>query len=163
LRQVLDLTQRYGIIHLAGTFPAQSVHAGDIMTHPQQQYTEMIKHAQDAMLAALQTWTRTFQLALKELPPTAPVNREHLVDQGFDAVGELVNAQLNAQRQIAKQLTAIGTPVTAPMNREHLVDQGFDAVAKLVNAQLNAQRQIAKTVQASAEQMSEALRGGSVL
>ena len=91
------------------------------MTNPQQQYIEMIKQAQDAMLAALETWTRSFRQALDEVPGTAPVNREHLIDQGYDFVGKLVNAQLDAQRQIAK------------------------------------------AVQASAEQMSEALRGGSVL
>ena len=91
------------------------------MTNPQQQYTEMIKQAQDTMLTALETWTRAFQHALDELPATTPTNREHLIDQGFDFVGKLVNAQLDAQRQIAK------------------------------------------AVQASAEQMSEALRGGSVL
>ncbi len=133
------------------------------MTNPQQQYTETIKHAQDAMLAALQTWTRTFQQALHELPATTPANREHLIDQGFNLVGELAKAQLTAQRQIAKQLTASGAPATASVNREHLIDQGFDAVGKLVDAQLKAQRQLAKTVQASAEQMTEALRGGSVL
>jgi hypothetical protein len=91
------------------------------MTNPQQQYTEMIKQAQDAMLAALQTWTRTFQQALDDLPGAAPVNRERVIDQGFDFVGKLVNAQLDAQRQLAK------------------------------------------AVQTSAEQMTEALRGGSVL
>jgi Trp operon repressor len=133
------------------------------MTTPQQQYTETIKNAQDAMLAALRTWTRTFQQALGELPATTAANREHLIDQGFNFVTELANAQLNAQRQIAKQLTASGTPATTAANREHLIDQGFDAVGKLVNTQLHAQRQLAKTVQASAEQMTEALRGGSVL
>jgi hypothetical protein len=82
------------------------------MTNPQkQQYTETIKQAQDAMLAALETWTRTFQQALDELSAAAPV-REQLIDQGFGFIGKLVNAQLNAQRQLAKQLAASGTAVT---------------------------------------------------
>ena len=82
------------------------------MTNPQkQQYTETIKQAQDAMLAALETWTRTFEQALDELSAAAPV-REQLIDQGFVFIGRLVNAQLNAQRQLAKQLAASGTAVS---------------------------------------------------
>lgn len=81
------------------------------MTNPEeQQYTEIVKQAQDAMLAAFETWTRTFQQALDELSTTAP-DREHLIDQGFNFVGKLVNAQLNAQRNFTKQLTASGTTV----------------------------------------------------
>lgn len=102
------------------------------MTNPQeQQYTETIKQAQDAMLAALETWTRTFQRALDELSAVTPV-RENLIDQGFDFIGRLANAQLDAQRQFAKQLAATGTAVT-------------------------------ETVRASAAEITEALRGGSVL
>ena len=78
------------------------------MANPQEQpYTEMVKQAQDAMLTAFETWTRTFQQALS----TAAPDREHLIDQRFDFVGKLVNAQLNAQRQFTKQVTASGTAV----------------------------------------------------
>ena len=77
------------------------------MANPQEQpYTEMVKQAQDALLTLLDTWTRTFQQALSA---AAPVNPEHLIDQTFDSAGKLVNAQLNAQRQFTKQLTASGT------------------------------------------------------
>ena len=107
------------------------------MANPQeqpqeQQYTEMIKQAQDTLLAMLGTWTRTFQQALGGLSATAPANSEHLIDQTFDFAGRLMNAQLNAQRQFAKQAAASGTAV-------------------------------AETVQAGAAQVTEALRGGSVL
>ena len=54
------------------------------MANPQQQqYTEIVKQAQDAMLTAFETWTQTFQQALDELSTTAP-DREHLIDQGFE-------------------------------------------------------------------------------
>ena len=106
------------------------------MTNPkEQQYTEVVKQAQDAMLAAFETWTRTFQQALDEVSTAAP-DREHLIDQGFNFVGKLVNAQLNAQRNFTKQLTASGTA---------------------------AGTAAAKTVQAGAAYMTEALRKGSVL
>jgi len=82
------------------------------MTNPQkQQYTETIKQAQVAILTALETWTRTFQHALDELSAAAPL-REQLIDQEFNFFGKLVNAQLNAQRELAKQLAASGTAIT---------------------------------------------------
>ena len=103
------------------------------MANPEEQpYTEIVKQAQDAMLTLLDTWTRTFQQALSGLSAAAPVNPEHLIDQTFDFADRLVNAQLNAQRQFAKQVAASGTAVAA-------------------------------TVQAGAAQVTEALRGGSVL
>ena len=100
------------------------------MANPEEQpYTEIVKQAQDAMLTLLDTWTRTFQQALSA---AAPVNPGHLIDQTFDSAGKLVNAQLNAQRRIAKQMAASGAAA-------------------------------AKTARAGAEQVTEALRGGSVL
>jgi methanogenic corrinoid protein MtbC1 len=82
------------------------------MASPQEQhYAETIKQVQDAMLAGLETWTRTFQQALDELSAAEPA-REQLIDQGFDFIGKLVNAQLNAQRYFARQLAASGTAVT---------------------------------------------------
>ncbi len=102
------------------------------MATPQEQrYTQTVKQAQDAMLAALATWTRTFQLALDELAAVAPV-REQLIDQGFEVIGKLVTTQLDAQRQLARQLASSGTAVT-------------------------------ETVRAGAAEITEALRGGSVL
>lgn len=98
------------------------------MANPQEQpYTEMVKQTQVALLTMLDTWNRTFQQAFG----AAPVNSE-LIDQTFDFADRLVNAQLNAQRQFAKQAAASGAAV-------------------------------AETVRAGAAQVTEALRGGSVL
>ena len=98
------------------------------MANPQEEpYAEMIKQAQVSLLAMLETWNRTFQLAFG----AAPVNSE-LLDHTFDFADKMVNAQLKAQRQFAKQMAASGTAV-------------------------------AETVQAGAAQVTEALRGGSVL
>ncbi len=102
-----------------------------MVTPQEQQYTKTIKQVQDAMLAGLETWTRTFQQALDELS-AATSAREQLIDQGFDFISKLVNAQLNAERHFARQLAATGTAVT-------------------------------ETVRAGAAEMTEALRGGSVL
>ena len=68
------------------------------MANPQEQlYTEMVKQAQVALLAMLDSWNRTFQQAFG----ATPVNS--VIDQTFDCADRLVHAQLNAQRQFAKQ------------------------------------------------------------
>ena len=98
------------------------------MANPQQQpYAEMVKQAQVTLLTMLETWNRTFQQTFG----ATPMNSE-LIDQTFDFADKMVNAQLKAQRQFAKQMAASGTAV-------------------------------AETVQAGAAQVTEALRGGSVL
>ncbi len=77
------------------------------MAKPQEQpYTEMVKQAQVALLAMLETWNRTFQQAFG----ATPVNSA-LIDQTFDFADKVVHAQLNAQRQLAKQAAASGTAV----------------------------------------------------
>ena len=77
------------------------------MANPQEQpYTEMVKQTQAALLAMLETWNRTFQQAVG----ATTVNSE-LIDQTFDFADKLVHAQLNAQRQLAKQAAASGTAV----------------------------------------------------
>ena len=98
------------------------------MANPQEQsYAEMLKQTQVALLTMLETWNRTFQQAVG----ATTVNSE-LIDQTFDFADKLVHAQLNAQRQLAKQAAASGTAV-------------------------------AETVRAGTAQVTEALRGGSVL
>jgi hypothetical protein len=75
------------------------------MPTAQEQYTQMSRQVQDSMLAAFDTWTRTFQQACGQLPTVAPINLEQVIDQGFDFVGKL----LNVQRDFAKQLVGAGT------------------------------------------------------
>jgi hypothetical protein len=75
------------------------------MTTAQEQYTEIVKQGQDAVLAAVDTWTRTVQDAFGQLPTTPPVKPEQIVDQVFDFAGKV----LGAQRDFAKHLIATST------------------------------------------------------
>jgi hypothetical protein len=77
------------------------------MPTAQEQYIQMVRQVQDAMLAAFETWTRTFQQAWGQLPAAAPVNPDQVIDQGFDFAGKL----LNVQRDFAKQLVGASTAV----------------------------------------------------
>ena len=71
----------------------------------QDQYTELMKQGQDASLAVLKTWTRTFQEAFSQLPTSGLKSPEQVIDQVYDFAGYV----LNAQRDLAKQLIATST------------------------------------------------------
>lgn len=71
----------------------------------QDQYAELIKQSQEASLAAIETWNRTFQQAFGQLPTVAPINPQQVIDQVYDFAGQV----LNAQRDFAKQVAATGT------------------------------------------------------
>jgi hypothetical protein len=71
----------------------------------QDQYAELIKQGQEASLAALETWNRTFQQAFSQLPTPGFVRPDQVIDQVFDFAGQV----LNAQRDFAKQVVATST------------------------------------------------------
>ena len=75
------------------------------MTAIQDQYTELLKQGQDAALAALDAWKKTFQRAASQLPHPGPISPEHVIDQVYDFAGHV----LNAQRDFAKQVLATST------------------------------------------------------
>lgn len=71
----------------------------------QDQYADAIKQSQEASLAAIETWNRTFQQAFGQLPTPSFGSPEQVIDQVFDFAGQV----LNAQREFAKQVLATGT------------------------------------------------------
>ena len=72
------------------------------MTTAQEQYTEIVKQGQEAVRTAVDTWTRTVQDTVTNLPTTAPVDADQVIDQFFDFADKL----LDAQRDFAKHLVA---------------------------------------------------------
>ena len=79
------------------------------MATVQEQYAELIKQSQDASIAALETWNRTFQQAFGQLPTPSFGRPEQVIDQVFDFAGQV----LNAQRDLAKQVLATSTAAAA--------------------------------------------------
>jgi hypothetical protein len=78
------------------------------VTSIQEQYTETVKQAQDAVLTAVDAWTKTVQDAVGQLPAVAPVlNPDQVIDQVFDFAQKL----LAAQREFAKNLVHTSTQV----------------------------------------------------
>jgi hypothetical protein len=71
------------------------------VTTIQEQYTEIVKQAQDATLAAFDIWTRTVQDAFAQVPTVpVPFDAHQVIDQVYDFAGTL----LAAQRDVAKKL-----------------------------------------------------------
>jgi acetyl-CoA carboxylase carboxyltransferase component len=79
------------------------------MSTPQDQYRQVIKDSQDAVLAAVDAWTQTVQQTLGQLPSaTAPsVDADQVVDQVFDFTEKL----LETQRAFAKNLVRASASV----------------------------------------------------
>jgi len=78
------------------------------VTTIQQQYTEIVKQSQEAVLTAVDTWTKTVQDAFGQLPAAAlPVDPDQVIDQVYDFTANL----LSAQRDFAKNLVHTSTSV----------------------------------------------------
>jgi hypothetical protein len=90
----------------------------------QEQYAELIKQGQDAALAALENWNRTFQQAFSQLATIRLISPEQVIDQVYDVTGHV----LRAQRDYAKQTVAAG--IAAAEHVRHGVAQTAGATAQ---------------------------------
>jgi hypothetical protein len=71
------------------------------MPSVQEQYTQVVQQSQEAVLAAVDSWTRTVQDAAGRLPVTpSGADPTKVIDQVFDFAGKM----LEMQRDFAKNL-----------------------------------------------------------
>ena len=75
------------------------------MSSPAEQYTESLKKSQQAVVEAIEAWTKSAQSAFTM--PTATLSGENGTDQVIDQVFDFAEQMLAVQRQFAKNLTAI--------------------------------------------------------
>jgi hypothetical protein len=84
----------------------------------QEQYVETVKQAQDAVLTAVDAWTRTVKDAAGQLPIVpVPVDPNHVVDQVFDFAGTLLAAQRELAKNLVQTTTAVAETLKAGANR----------------------------------------------
>ncbi|HET7477540.1 MAG TPA: hypothetical protein VFJ97_16140 [Dermatophilaceae bacterium] len=73
------------------------------MSTPTQQYTDMVQQSQQAVLNAVDTWTKTVQEAFAQLPSSpGQFDASGMVDQVFDFTEKV----LEVQRDLAKRLVS---------------------------------------------------------
>jgi hypothetical protein len=71
------------------------------MSSVQEQYTQVVQQSQEAVLAAVDSWTRTVQDAAGRLPiPQTAADPTKVIDQVFDFAEKM----LEMQRDFAKNL-----------------------------------------------------------
>jgi hypothetical protein len=77
------------------------------MSSPAEQYTESLKKSQQAVLDAIEAWTKSAQNAFSGLAPdlTGQKKPDQVIDQVFDFAEQM----LAVQRKFAKSLAAIAT------------------------------------------------------
>ena len=83
------------------------------MAAVQDQYTELLKQGQDAALAALEAWKKTFQQAFSQLPHPGPIRPDQVIDQVYDFAGHVLNVQRDFAKQVLSTSTAAAEKVRA--------------------------------------------------
>lgn len=74
------------------------------MTSPQDQYTAALRTSQDAVVQAMESWTKSARDAFGQMPSTPPSGLEpnQVIDQVFD----FAERMLEVQREFSKSLAA---------------------------------------------------------
>jgi hypothetical protein len=98
------------------------------MTTAQQQYTDFVKQGQEAVAAAVDTWTRSVQDVFGALPTTAPADPAQAVDQVFHFAHKI----LGAQRDLAQNL--VKTAGTAFETAKQAVERTAEQARETVHA-----------------------------
>ena len=75
------------------------------MSSPTEQYTESLKKSQEAVLDAIQAWTKSAQNAFSV--PAAGLSGQTNPDQVIDQVFDFAEQMLAVQRQFAKNMAAL--------------------------------------------------------
>ena len=75
------------------------------MSSPTEQYTESLKKSQQAVLDAIEAWTKSAQSAFSV--PAVGLPAQQSPDQIIDQVFDFAEQMLAVQRQFAKNLAAI--------------------------------------------------------
>jgi hypothetical protein len=84
------------------------------MSTPQEQYRQVVQSSQEAVLNAVDTWTRTVQETVGSLPtPAAQVDPTQVIDQVFDFAEKM----LEMQRDFAKNLVQASATVADSATR----------------------------------------------
>jgi hypothetical protein len=81
------------------------------MPTPQEQYAEAMRTSQEAVLGAVESWTKSFQSAFGQTPevPSPSVDPNQVIDQVFDFAEKM----LEVQREFAKNLAQAATSASA--------------------------------------------------
>ena len=75
------------------------------MSSPTEQYTESLKKSQQAVLDAIEAWTKSAQSAFSV--PAAGLPGQQNPDQVIDQVFDFAEQMLAVQRQFAKNMAAV--------------------------------------------------------
>jgi hypothetical protein len=89
------------------------------MSTPSTQYTELVQQSQEAVLQALDAWTKTVREAFSALPSTSgQIDASQVVDQVFDFTEKVIAVQHDfAKKLITTSATAaesLASPVETP-------------------------------------------------
>jgi hypothetical protein len=78
------------------------------------QYSDLVKQSQEAVLAAVDTWTKAVQEAFAELPKTpTQVDASGVVDQLFDFTEKVLEVQRDFAKKVITESAAAAESASA--------------------------------------------------
>jgi hypothetical protein len=86
------------------------------MTSPQEQYAQAMRTSQEAVVGAVESWTKSVQSAFGQTPelPSLSVDPNQVIDQVFDFAEKM----LEVQREFAKSLAQAAASATGGMREQ---------------------------------------------
>jgi acetyl-CoA carboxylase carboxyltransferase component len=80
------------------------------MTSPQEQYAEAVRTSQQAVVGAVESWTKSVQSAFGQTPssPAAVVDPNQVIDQIFDFAEKMLEVQRDFAKNMASTAAAAG-------------------------------------------------------
>jgi hypothetical protein len=83
------------------------------MTSPQEQYAEAVRTSQQAVVGAVESWTKSVQSAFGQTPSSrgAAVDPNQVIDQVFDFAEKMLEVQREFAKNLASTATAAGETV----------------------------------------------------
>lgn len=87
------------------------------MTTLQDQYVSLLRQGQEATLAVVDAWTKSFQDVAVSLPRTVQTTSHEAINQAFDLAVTLVDIQSKLAKQLASAATTVVEDAAGRMSK----------------------------------------------
>jgi hypothetical protein len=87
------------------------------MTTLQEQYVTLVRQGQEATLAVVDAWTKSFQDAAVKLPRTVQTASHEAINEVFDLAVTLIGIQSNLTKQLTSAAASVVEDAAGRMSR----------------------------------------------
>ncbi len=87
------------------------------MTNFQEQYVSLVRQAQEATLAVVDAWTKSFEETAVKLPRTVQTTSHEAINQAFDLAVTLIDVQAKLAKQLASATATVVEDAAGRMSK----------------------------------------------